>query len=422
MTIRMLNRLDPRRINSLPEGTHSDGAGLYLSVRDNGRLRSWIFRYSVGGRVREMGLGKAGRGGVDLKHARAKRDELRAIIDQGLDPLAERRNRQAEHDGKKTFGEVARITIENKRRGWKGTSSLVSWTRTLTVEAEALADRPVDEIGVDEIKRVVAPIWEAGLKTTEGRPRKGGLTAARLSLARIATVFDVARAHGWRSSDNPAAWSMFKHILPEGPKAKKHHSSIDWRDAPAFMARLRESASMSALALEFAILTGVRLGEAVEATWDEVNFGLWTIPAERMKRSTGHVVPLSGRALAILTALQRHAQPGSKIIFRGGLDGRGGPITPQTVWDQAQRVSGGKASVHGWRATLRSWMADHSVPFEVAEAVLAHSKGGVVAAYQRSQLIELRRPVMERWASYLSGEEPGTAEVIPLSARRSKRA
>ena len=140
-----------------------------------------------------------------------------------------------------------------------------------------------------------------------------------------------------------------------------------------------------------------------------------------MKRSTGHVVPLSGRALAILTALQRHAQPGSKIIFRADSTVGAGPY-PQTVWDQAQRVSGGKASVHGWRATLRSWMADHSVPFEVAEAVLAHSKGEVVAAYQRSQLIELRRPVMERWASYLSGEEPGTAEVIPLSARRSKRA
>jgi integrase len=415
MAIRMLNRLDPRRVDAVPEGTHGDGAGLFLSVRDGGRLRSWMFRYSIAGRIREMGLGKAGRGGVDLKAARVKRDELRALIDQGLDPLAERKTRQAEQSAKKTFGEVAAIAIENRRRGWKGTSSLDAWTRTMD-DAKALDDRPVDEITVDEIKRVIAPLWEAGL-STQGRPRKGGLTAARLSLARIAIVFDVARAHGWRSADNPAAWATFKHILPEGPKGEKHHSSIDWRDAPAFMARLRESASMSALALEFAILTGVRLGEAIEATWDEINFGLWTIPGERMKRATAHVVPLSGRALAIVNALQRHAQPGSKIIFRGGLDGRGGPILRQTVYDQAMRVSGGKASVHGWRATLRSWMADHSVSFETAEAVLAHSKGGTVAAYQRSQLIELRRPVMERWAQYLSGEEPGTAEIIPLSGR-----
>ena len=114
------------------------------------------------------------------------------------------------------------MTIENKRRGWKGTSSLVSWTRTLTVEAEASAPRPVDEIGVDEIKRVVAPIWEAGLKM-EGRPRVGrahrplGYRSAR----HPATVFDVARAHDWRSADNPAAWTVFKHILPEGPKGEK---------------------------------------------------------------------------------------------------------------------------------------------------------------------------------------------------------
>jgi Arm DNA-binding domain len=101
MTIRMLNRLDPRKVDSMPDGTHADGGGLYLSTRDDGKRRSWIFRYMVAGRTREMGLGKAGRGGVDLKAARAKRDELRAIIEQGLDPLAERRNRQDEHDGKR---------------------------------------------------------------------------------------------------------------------------------------------------------------------------------------------------------------------------------------------------------------------------------------------------------------------------------
>jgi hypothetical protein len=80
---------------------------------------------------REMGLGKAGRGGVDLKQARAKRDDLRALLDSGLDPLDERRRRRAEQDAKKSFAEVAALTVEKKRRGWKGTSSLDSWTRTL---------------------------------------------------------------------------------------------------------------------------------------------------------------------------------------------------------------------------------------------------------------------------------------------------
>ena len=183
---------------------------------------------------------------------------------------------------------------------------------------------------------------------------------------------------------------------------------------------------MSALALEPSeILTGVRLGEAVEATWAEIDFErkVWTIPAARMKRSVEYVVPLSGRAIAILTALHRHAAPGSKIIFQGGLDGRGGPITPQTVWDQAQRVSGGKASVHGWGATLRSWMADHSrSPSRSLKLSLRTRRAELSRPISAPGWSNSTRPVMECWAQYLSGEEPGTAEIIPLSARRAHRA
>ena len=102
-----------------------------------------------------------------------------------------------------------------------------------------------------------------------------------------------------------------------------------------------------------------------------------------------------------------------KLIFPGARPG--GTLPRITLLDLSNRVSDGKASWHGWRATLRSWMADEGVEFAVAEAAFAHSSAAVVAAYQRSQLLERRRPIIERWAQFLSGEEPATAEVIPLT-------
>jgi integrase len=403
MTIRSLNKLRPIDITTLGDGSHTDGGGLKLWVRDRGRLRSWVLRYTVNGKTTEMGLGAAA--AVPLKAARAKRDELRALIDEGLDPLAERRKRRAEQEAKKTFAEVAKLALAKKVGGWNGGASSTShaaWVRTIDIEAKALHHRPVDEIEVEEVKRIVASKWGHGFHDE-----------ARMGLARLATVFDYAKAHGWRTGDNPASWSIFKHIAPDTPKIANHHPSVDWREAPAVMARLRQSAGMSGLALEFAILTGARIGEALKATWDEIDFerAIWTVPPERMKRGIEHTVPLSSRAAAMLTAL--HERRGrSKLIFPGARPGQ--QLSRTTLLDLSNRVSDGKASCHGWRSTLRSWMADEGVEFAVAEAALAHSSAAVVAAYQRSQLIERRRPIMEKWSRFLSGEEPATATVIPL--------
>ncbi len=312
-----------------------------------------------------MGLGKAGRGGIDLKAARKKRDELRALIDSGLDPLAERRKRRAEQEAKKTFAEVAKLALAKKVGGWKGgerSSSFAAWVKTIDREAKALHQRPVDEISVDEVKRVVAAKWGQGFHNE-----------ARMGLARIATVFDFARAHGWRSADNPAAWSIFKHIAPDQPKAAKHHPSLDWREAPAVMARLRQSEGMSGLALEFAILTGARIGEALKAEWREIDpgFTIWTIPPERMKRAIEHTVPLSSRAAAILTAL--HERRGrNRLIFPGARPG--GTLSRSTVLDMSNRISDGKASCHGWRVDPgESWMAHSPSRSRIMESGLGVS-------------------------------------------------
>jgi integrase len=412
MTIRGLNRLGRGEIDTLPDGSHSDGGGLYLTVSGGGKRRSWVFRYTspATGKVREMGLGRAGQGGVPLKGARDERDRLRTLLRDGLDPLAERARRKAEQAGKRSFAEAAEAVLAGKAAGWKGgaaSSSLKAWRRTLKVEAAKLAKRPVDEISVDEVERTVAPMWD-----------RGSHVEARLALNRLEAVFGLAIARGWRTAANPAAWEVFEHLAPARPFGEaKHHPALPWQEAPTALARLRQSPGMAPLALEFAILTGVRIGEALGATYAEMDLerSIWTVPPERMKRAKEFVVPLSDRALEIAKAL--HERRGkSRYVFPGQRPGK--PLHRAVVYDLSMRVSEGKASVHGWRATLRSWCSDHSVPFEVAEAILAHSKASVVAAYDRSAMVERRRPVMENWSRFLSGEEQ-TAEIIPMPARRA---
>ena len=242
---------------------------------------------------------------------------------------------------------------------------------------------------------------------------RGKHAAARMALQRIETVLGYACAMGW-ATNNVAAWSTFKHLMPDYPDVKPH-AMIAWDEAPAVVAKLRQSASMGALALEFVILTAARLSEARLAEFTEIDFDreTWTVPASRMKRGLEHSVPLSSRALAIVTELRR-LRPRGRYVFPSH---DGAPLGRAAIWATACRMTDDRASVHGFRASFRSWCSDHAVPFEVAEACLAHAKTSVVAAYDRSSLLERRRPVMQQWSDYLNGK--AAANVIELQARRA---
>jgi integrase len=400
------NKLAPRSIASLKDGFHSDGGNLFLLVGQGGKRRSWVMRFTLRGKTYSMGLGGADR--VTLAEARDKRDELIKLVEQGVNPLAERRRLEAERAAQKSFAEVAEMVLDVKRASGKANSTLASWTRSLKVECASLAERRLDEIGVAEIKRCVGPLFAPSKQYPEGR-----YVTARACLQRIEAVLGYATTMGWRTGENPARWKGgFERISPERPGGDRHHPSVDWREAPALVAKLRQSPGMAALALEFVILTGVRLSEGSEARWSEIDFdeAVWTIPGERMKRRKPHAVPLSDRAVALLTALREQGLSRT-FVFPGD---RGRVITRTGVWAQAKRTCGDSASVHGFRATLRSWMADHEVPFEVAESVLAHAGGALKQAYQRSDLCERRRPWMQRWADFLDGKD--AANVVPLAA------
>jgi len=170
---------------------------------------------------------------------------------------------------------------------------------------------------------------------------------------------------------------------------------------------------LSARCVEFVALTGVRLTEARAAKWSEFDFetATWTIPAGRMKMRVEHVVPLSKQALALLTELKTY-RVGAHVFF--GLT-KDGVVSADACWRTCRRATDGK-SVHGWRATFRSWCADHGVAEEAAEAALAHAIGGTEGAYNRAEMIERRRPIMASWAAFLAGET--TATVLPFTGAR----
>jgi integrase len=404
--------LKPSDVASLGDGMHSDGEYLWLRVR--GAARSWIVRGPrINGKKPEAGLGSVDR--VSLALARRERDKLVEQWKNGRDPVGERRAAREAAANRKTFGEVARLTIATKQSGWRTsfegrTSTLDTWTRNMDVDCAPIAAKAIDEITVDDIKRVVSPYWD-----------RGHLKAGRDLIKRIETVFDYAYAHGWRSAANPAAWAVFKVLWPGETATTTPRAALPWRDVPAFVAELRASDAVAARVVEFAILTATRSGETRGAQWSEIDFDerTWTVPGDRMKKGEAHVVPLSDQAIALLERVKAEGVAGA-YVFPGYVDDGSRstraetPVPNASVWKLVKRVAGeADVTTHGFRSTFRDWCGDHGIDRELAERALAHRFGSSVeSAYARSRLVARRAPVMQQWADYCSGAAP--AVVVPF--------
>ena len=256
------------------------------------------------------------------------------------------------------------------------------------------------------------------------RKQRPGAPAARLLQQRIQTVLEYASESGWRPENARYRWSMvagranreaerhFPALLPpeENDESAEERDEKDTALIVEAINRLRASDSVSARCLEFIALTAVRVSEATGAKWSEFNFKtkVWTIPVARMKvrgkKRRDHTVPLSDRALQIVAeAAERRV---GDYVFPGQRGGK--PIARNTIFDQCGRVTGGRASAHGWRATFRTWAASNGVSYEAAEICLAHAGGKLAKAYQRGDMLSERRRAMERWAQFLSGEDQAT--------------
>ncbi len=236
-----------------------------------------------------MGLGTPAT--VSLADAREKAATARRKIDQGLNPIDERKRTS----GVPTFGEMADQVRETLSAGFRNETHKAQWKSSLATYAAPLRDKPVDTITTDDVLAVLKPIW-----TTKPE------TASRLR-GRIEKVLDAAKAKGFREGENPARWrGHLDHLLPRPSKlARGHHAAMPYDEVAAFVADLRGREALAALALELCILTAARSGEILGMRWDEVDLDkkIWSVPAHRMKAGREHRVPLSQRATDILVRL-----------------------------------------------------------------------------------------------------------------------
>lgn len=379
------NKLTDAKIKALDKpGMYSDGDGLFLRVRDGGS-RQWFFVYRRGTVRTEIGLGGYGQGTapVSLRLAREKSDAIRDQLARGIDPHPKRRKVT-------TFKDIMEDVLAVKTASSRNAKHAAQWTMTLTKYASDLHDKPIGEITIDDVVKVLSPIWQ---KTPE--------TADRLRM-RIAAVIDHARARKLFRGDNPAEWKAnLEHLLPARKRLQRgHHTAAAYTAMPTIMAALRGASGVSALAVEFTTLTAARSGEVRGATWSEVDLdeATWIVPSERMKSGRPHRVPLPARAVEILKAQQKVAT--GDLIFGGERDGK--PISDTAMTKALRRASGDDSTLHGLRSSFRDWCGDQtSFPREVAEAALAHIVGDQAEqAYRRGDAIQKRRELMATWAGY----------------------
>jgi integrase len=398
-------------------GFYADGAGLYLQVTGNGRDRvakSWIFRYTLNGRTREMGLGSLSVYG--LADARMRAAKFRRLRDEGVDPV-QTRNAERAMDALRaasstTFCECRQKYIAAHRTSWRNQKHASQWETTLERYAEpAIGTLSIQAIDTGLILKVLEPIWR-------NKPE----TASRIR-GRIEAILDYATARGWRMGENPARWrGHLDKLLPARAKVRKvkHHAALSYEQMPDFIAALHKQDGVAARALEFAILTAARTGETIGARKSEINLGakLWTVPSQRMKAGNEHRVPLSSRAfdLAIeCTDKQDSAQ--GKYIFAG--PSRDCPLSNMAMAMVLRRMGRTDVTVHGFRSTFRDWAAERTnFARDVVEMALAHTiDDKVEAAYRRGDMLDKRRRLMEAWANFCM--MPRAAEHAVAKFRRA---
>ena len=383
-----LNRLTARTVQALKaKGRYADGGNLYLSIGNGGR--SWVFLYRdrVTGRLREMGLGPSSV--VSLQDARQRSATARKLLHDGLDPIADKRARQATASKAKTFGEFSDDFVESILPTFKNPKHKYQWTATLKKYAAPLRPMLLNAVTTDDVRKVLEPIWHTKNET-----------AKRLR-SRIERVFSAAKASGLRDGENPARWrdGLQPHFGKQ-KKRPKHLPALPYKEMPTFIADLRKRSGMSALALEFTILTAARTSETILAPWREFDLenALWTRPAERMKGAVEHRVPLTDRAVAILRGLKR-GKP-TEYAFEGAKPGK--PLSDMAMLECLRDLRE-NVTVHGFRSSFRDWAGDETAfPRELAEMALAHiNEDKVEAAYRRSDALKRRCELMKSWERFL---------------------
>ena len=379
-------RLSAAFMKTAQVGKHCDGGGLWLIKREDGGAQ-WMFRATVHGRRREMGLG--GYPDVSLAQAREAADKWRTVAKAGRDPVKEREKeaREARREDV-SLAEITKDAFEARQAELKGDGKAGRWLSPLELHVLPKLGRvPVTDLDQRDIRDTLAPLWHTKAET------------ARKALNRLGIVMRHAAALGLEV--DLQATEKAKALLGKSRHTPKNIPALPWADVPDFYASLN-GGSQTELALRLLILTGVRSNPLRHIHEDQIADGIWTIPAEAMKGRRGATsdfrVPLSQEALRVI----EQARP----FARGGLlfaNPRKGVLSDMTMSKFMER-RGMEARPHGFRTSLRTWLAEATdAPHEVAEAMLAHvTDSNVVRAYRRTDYLDQRRDLMTLWAKHVA--------------------
>lgn len=390
------------QVRTLGPGLHSDGGRLYLAVGPSSR--SWVFRYQFRGRRREMGFGAARV--ITLADARhmAHTESRRLLIDR-VDPIEHRRATESaaiKETKRITFEQCTTEYLQTHKSAWVPKHAR-AWEQSMRdYVLPTIGKVPVEKIKLDAVVGILKPMWLEKPKLSEDLR------------FRIGAVLDFAIGSEYRTGDNPAKSKHLTKLLPKRAETKPHEA-IDWRDLPIFMASLRALDSIAARAIEFCILCASRRDEVRLARWDEINLEerLWTVPKERMKTRAPHDVPLSSAAMAVLHRMA--AIRVNDYVFSGASSKGTVGATSMTTTILAS-LKRSDITLHGFRATFSTLLNKRGFNEQMIEHALAHTVGTKVKrAYDREKMVEERRALMEYWADYCAGVEPGQ-NVVPLRA------
>lgn len=394
--MRALHKLTAARVKNAGPGKYSDGGGLWLHKRRDGGAQ-WFLRVTVYGNRREMGLGPLH--DVSLKEAREQADKWRLVARQNKDPIKEReRERKEAAKERHTLAVVAERAFEARKAELKGDGKAGRWFTPLELHVlPRLGQTPIEEIDQNDIRMTLAPIWHDKADT------------ARKAMNRLNIVLKYAAAMGLNV--DLQATEKAKALLGKSRHVPKNVPALPWQEVPAFYETLRDG-TVTQLALRLLILTALRSKPIRFCRLDQIEGNVWTVPADNMKGLKGQAedfrVPLSTEALDVIEQAKPFARDG--WLFPSV---RIGVISDATMSRYMERLKM-EARPHGFRSSFRTWCAEATdTPREIAETALAHKTGSTVQlSYIRTDYLEQRAVLMERWANHIVG---GTGEVVSIA-------
>ncbi|MDN3234317.1 integrase arm-type DNA-binding domain-containing protein [Pseudomonas sp. WAC2] len=396
-----MGKLNPKQVENLTEpGTYEDGDGLRLVVKPTGR-KSWLLRFQLAGRRREMGLGSFPE--VSLKKARQDASAKRSQLSDGIDPLAARDIARAAHREAQRASEAKQLKFETLAAEYCDAHGAAwsekwrkGWLRKLELYAfDHIGKLSAEDIKTSEVLKVLQPIWITKTRTADE------------VRGQIEQILDAAKARNLREGENPARWrGHLDNLLSRAEKKKarkrEHFKALRWQDVPFLMAKLNTKTTLASLATQLLIMTSARAHMVRFARWDEFDLkaGTWALPDERMKMRVAFVVPLAEEVVRLVQSIPRDEK--SPFLFPGR--GKSGVMHANAVRTLLHDMEYEYITRHGFRSSFRDWAGECThYPREVCEMALAHDeRNQTEGAYSRSDFLNKRRALMSDWSKFIT--------------------